>query len=221
MSGDQTAALAARFGALYTAAVTDVLDRRGLLTQTLPHELAPLRPGMRLAGPAYPVEGRPRPDHDYDASIRKILGMLGSVPPGHVAVYQTNDRESAQLGELSVTSLKARGCSGAVLDGGCRDVDFIVREDFPVFARHTTPQDSVPRWDLLAHGEITITIGGVRVAPGDWMVADHDGIVVVPADAVVEVLEEAEAKVAVENEIRAAVRDGAPPFEAYDRYGTF
>jgi 4-hydroxy-4-methyl-2-oxoglutarate aldolase len=221
MSQDQTAALAARFAALYTGALTDVLDRRGLLQQTLPPEIAPLKPGMRLAGPAYPVEGRPHPGHDYDTSIRKILTMLGSVPRGSVAVYQTNDRESSQLGELSVTSLKARGCAGVVLDGGCRDVEFILREDFPVFARYTTPQDCVPRWEVVAHGDVTITIGGVQVAPADWVVGDRDGIVVIPEGVVPEVLDEAESKAAIEDEIRAAVRDGTLPLEAYDTYGTF
>jgi 4-hydroxy-4-methyl-2-oxoglutarate aldolase len=221
MSRDQTAALAARFQAVYTGAITDVLDRRGLLHQTLPQQIVPLQPGMRLAGPAYPVKGRPHPGHDYDTSIRKILDLLGSVPRGYVVVYQTNDRESSQLGELSVTSLKARGCAGAVLDGGCRDVEFILREDFPVFARYTTPQDSVPRWEVVGHGDVTIAIGGVQVAPGDWVVADRDGIAVVPAALARDVLDEAESKAAIEDEIRAAVRDGTPPLEAYDTYGTF
>lgn len=213
--------LAERFGALYTGALADVLDRRGLLNQTLPPEIQPLAPGMRLAGPVYPVEGRPHPRHDYDTSIRKILAMLGSVPEGHVAVYQTHDRECAQLGELSVASLKARGCAGAVVDGGCRDVDLVLHDDFPVFTRHRTPQDSVPRWELLAHGDVTVVIGGVRVAPGDWVVADRDGIVIVPGDVLLEVLEEAEGKVSVESEIRAAVREGLLPLDAYERYGTF
>jgi 4-hydroxy-4-methyl-2-oxoglutarate aldolase len=213
--------LAARFSAVYTGAITDVLDRHGYLQQTLPHELAPLRPGMRLSGPAYPVEGQVRPEHDYDASIRKIMEMLGSVPPGHVAVYQTNDRENAHLGELSVTSLKERGCAGAVIDGGCRDIDFILQEDYPVFARHITPQDCVVRWDLVAHGDVTITLGEVQVAPGDYVVADWDGIVVIPADVVESVLEETEAKVATESEIRAAVRAGTLPLEAYEKFGTF
>ncbi len=214
-------ATAARLAAIYTAAVTDVLDRRGLLRQTLSPDLAPLRPGMRTAGPAYPVEGRPHPGHDYDRSIRLILEMLGSVPAGHVAVYQTGDRESAQLGELSVTSLKARGCAGAVIDGGCRDVDAIVAADFPVFARHTTPQDSVPRWELVGHGDRTVEVGGIPVSLGDWVVADADGIVVVPAGVLHEVLAEAEAKASVENEIRDAVRQGMLPLDAYERFGTF
>jgi regulator of RNase E activity RraA len=221
MPPESPAGISARLQAVYTGALTDVLDRRGLLNQTLPPEIAPLRPGMQLAGPAYPVEGRPHPGHEYDTSIRRILEMLGSVPSGHVAVYQTNDRGSAQLGELSVTSLRSRGCAGAVLDGGCRDVDFILREDFPVFAHYTTPQDSVPRWELVGHGDLTVVIGGVRIGLGDWVVADRDGIVVVPGDIVVETLEEAEEKVAVEDEIRAAVREGSLPLEAYERFGTF
>jgi 4-hydroxy-4-methyl-2-oxoglutarate aldolase len=213
--------LADRFSALYTGALTDVLDRHGYLQQTLPHELLPLRPGMRLAGPAYPILGRPHPGHGYDTSIRKILEMLGSVTPGSVAVYQTNDHLSAHLGELSVISLASRGCAGAVIDGGARDADYILREGFPVFSRYVTPQDCVPRWELLAHGDVTIVIGGVRIAPGDWIVGDVDGIVAVPAERVQEILAEAEVKVATENEIRDAVRAGTLPLDAYERFGTF
>jgi regulator of RNase E activity RraA len=216
-----TAELASRFASVYTGALTDVLDRHGYLQQTLPHELAPLRAGTRLAGPVYPVLGRPRPGRDYDESIRVILDMLGSVPPGHVAVYQTNDNVAAHFGELSATSLAARGCAGAVIDGGTRDAEYILREDFPVFARYVTPEDCVPRWELLDHGDVTIVVGGVRVGPGDWIVGDRDGLVVVPGDRVEDVLAEAEAKVATENDIRDSVRAGALPLDAYERYGTF
>jgi 4-hydroxy-4-methyl-2-oxoglutarate aldolase len=216
-----TGDLARRFSSLYTGVLTDVLDRHGYRQQTLPAELAPLTPGMRLAGPVYPVLGRPHPGHDYHTSIRRILGMLGSVPPGSVAVYETNDRAAAHLGELSVVSLASRGCAGAVIDGGVRDVDYILREGFPVFARYVTPQDCVPRWEVVAHGEVTIIVGGVRVAPGDWIVGDHDGLVIVPGERVHDILREAEEKVATENEIRDAVRGGALPLEAYERFGTF
>lgn len=214
-------ALAARFSALYTGAITDVLDGLGHLQQTLPSELRPLRAGMRLAGPAYPVEGRPAPRVDYDTAMRGVLGMLGRVPPGHVAVYQTHDGSSAHLGELSVASLKTRGCAGAVIDGGCRDVELILRENYPVFCRHTTPQDCTHRWQLVADGDVTVTIGGVRVARGDYVVADLDGIVVVPAGIAEQVADEAESVVAAESEIRRAVREGMLPLEAYERYGTF
>ena len=213
--------LAARANALYTAAIADILDRRGLTAQTLPSELVPLRHGMRLAGPAYPIKGHPAAGADYNASLRKVLAMLGSVPAGHVSVYETGDRETAHLGELSVTSLKARGVAGAVIDGGCRDVAMIVGEDFPVFSRFTTPQDSTGRWEIVEHGDVVLEIGGVTVARGDWIVADHDGIVVIPGNVAEDVITAAEEKAATENEIRAAMRAGTTPLDAYERYGTF
>jgi 4-hydroxy-4-methyl-2-oxoglutarate aldolase len=213
--------LAHRFAAVYTGAIADVLDRFGRLEQTLPPEIRPLRSGMRLAGPVYTVEGRPKPDADYDESLRATLEMLGAVPPGHVAVYQTHGDRSAHLGELSVTSLKSRGCAGAVIDGGCRDVEYVLRENYPVFSRHVTPQDCTHRWQVTGHGDVTIEVGGVLIAPGDWIVGDEDGVVVVPADVVPPVLENAETTVATENEIRRAVRDGMAPLEAYERFGTF
>ena len=213
--------LGARFASVYTGALADVLDRLGYRRQTLPSAIRPLTRGMRLAGPAYTVEGRARPDADYDASIRATLEMLGAVPAGHVAVYQTHGEGSAHLGELSVTSLRARGCAGAVIDGGCRDVAYILREDYPVFCRHVTPQDCTHRWQVTGHGDVVIDVEGVRVGPGDWAVADEDGVVVVPEPLVAQVLEEAEAMVSTENEIRDAVRAGMRPLDAYERFGTF
>ncbi len=216
-----TGDFAQRLSAVYTGALTDVLDRHGYLQQTLPADIVALRPGMRLAGPVYPVLGRAHPGHDYDTSIRKILEMLGSVPSGSVAVYETNDTAAAHIGELSVTSLASRGCAGAVLDGGARDVEYILREDFPVFSRYVTPQDAVVRWDVMAHGDVTIVIGGVQVSPGDWIAGDRDGVVVIPGARLEEILAEAEEKVATESEIRSAVREGMLPLKAYERYGTF
>jgi 4-hydroxy-4-methyl-2-oxoglutarate aldolase len=205
---------------IYTAAVADVLDGLGLYHQTLPPEIVPLRPGMRLEGPAYAVEGEPRERIDYDTSIRRILRMLGDVPRGFVPVYATGGATSAQFGELSATALAAKGCPGVVLDGGTRDVEFIVREGFPVFCRHATPEDSVPRWEAVHWGH-AVTIEGVRVATGDWVVADADGVVIVPAARRDDVLARARAVVGTENEIRRAVREGTAPLEAYERYGKF
>jgi 4-hydroxy-4-methyl-2-oxoglutarate aldolase len=159
-------------------------------------------------------------DGGYDRAIRKVLAMLGDVPAGHVAVYACEQDVSAHLGELSVTSLKARGVAGCVLDGGCRDVRFILDEGFPVFCRFVTPEDSTWRWELEAT-QVPVTIGHVRIEPGDWVVGDDDGVVVVPASIAEAVLSEAEEKAATEGEIRVAVREGTPPLEAYERYGTF
>jgi regulator of RNase E activity RraA len=175
---------------------------------------------MRLAGPAFTVEGRPVETEDWDAAIRRTLAMLGGVPAGHVAVYACNHDVSAHFGELSAVSLQSRGVAGCVIDGGCRDVRFIAGEGFPVFTRFVTPEDSTWRWQVEAT-QVPITIGRVRVEPGDWVVGDEDGVVVVPQAVAAEVLAAAELKAGTEDEIRAAVRDGMLPLAAYERYGTF
>jgi 4-hydroxy-4-methyl-2-oxoglutarate aldolase len=209
-----------RFLRVYTAALADILDDRGLRSQTLPPDLRPLVPGTRLAGPAFTVEGRPSEHDDWDAAIRKTLAMLGSVPSGHVAVYQCNQQIAAHFGELSATSLATREVAGCVIDGGCRDTAFIVGERFPVFARHVTPEDSTWRWEVTAT-DVPIVVGRVRIEPGDWVVGDDDGVVIVPQGVAADVLAEAEAKIGTENAIRDAVRAGMTPLEAYERHGTF
>ena len=88
-----------------------------------------------------------------------------------------------------------------------------------MFCRHVTPRDCTHRWQVTGHGDVQIEVGGVRVAPGDWVVADEDGCVVVPRELAEDVLEEAEAMAATENEIRAAVREGATPLEGGEQFG--
>ena len=209
-----------RFSLIYTAALADILDGRGYRQQTLPPSIRPLTAGTRLAGQAYTVEGRPTETKDWDAAIRRTLTMLGGVPAGHVAVYQCHHDVSAHFGELSATSLLARGVAGCVIDGGCRDVRFIQEAGFPVFARFVTPEDSTWRWQVTAT-QVPVTVGAVRVEPGDWVVGDEDGVVVVPQAVVADVLAAAEAKAETESAIRDAVRDGMSPLEAYERFGTF
>lgn len=209
-----------RFGRVYTGVLADVLDNRGFRHQTLPSSIRALEPGMCVAGPAFTVEGRPTETDDWDAAVRKTLAMLGSVPKGHVAVYQCHHDVSAHFGELSATSLLTRGVAGCVIDGGCRDVRFIVDEGFPVFARFVTPEDSTWRWQVTAT-QVPITVGRVRIEPGDWVVGDEDGVVVVPSTVAADVLAEAEEKAQTENAIRDAVRGGMLPLDAYERYGTF
>lgn len=221
MSDPSIAELNARYEALYPGAIVDVLDDRGLVDQTMRPEITPLQDGMQTAGVAYPVVGRPNRSVDPDENIRQILQMLGDAPEHAVVAYQTNDTgDAAHLGELSVVALDASGVRGAVLDGGVRDVSFILEEDFPVFSGYRTPADAVPRWEILDWGTQAV-VGGVEVTAGDVIVGDVDGVVVVPAEHRVSVLEEAEELAATENEVRDAVRDGMAPLDAYDKYGVF
>lgn len=221
MSDPSLAELSERYEALYPGAVVDVLDDRGFTDQTMRPEIEPLRDEMTTAGVAYPVVGRPNRSVDPDENMREILRMLGEAPEHAVVAYQTNDTGvAAHLGELSVVSLKARNVQGAVLDGGVRDVSYILDEEFPVFSRYRTPADAVPRWEILEWGT-TAVVGGVEVNAGDVIVADVDGVVVVPESVRLSVLEEAEDLAATENEVRDAVRAGTPPLDAYDEYGVF
>lgn len=212
--------LADRTRTLYTGAVLDVLDELGVKGCTLPAELTPLRPEMRVRGPAFAVEGRSHPEMDRERSMRAILEMLGAVPAHHVVVYQPHDSSSSHLGELSAAALKGRGCAGAVIDGGCRDVGHIVAEQFPVFCRYTTPIDAVGRWELLRYGH-EVFVGGTRVRTGDYVIADEDGIVVIPAEVRDETIARAQAVAETENLVRRAVRDGVLPIDAYEQHGRF
>ena len=214
------AELCERFGSLYPGAVADSLDERGYERQTLPSAIDGLTPDTRVAGIAYPVRGHPVEEADYDENIRRFLRMLGDAPEHSVVVYETNDEEAAHLGELSTTALAARGCRGAVIDGGVRDVRFILEQGFPVFARYRTPADAPPRWRLDEWG-VPATVGEVEVRPGDVLVGDVDGVVCVPRAVAEEVLELAEETAETEDAIRELVRDGVDPLEAFERHGTF
>lgn len=211
-----------RFLKLYTAAITDVLDEMGLQRQTLPSTLQPLTPDMRLAGYAFPARGRPfrgKP-RDRDATLRKFLSMLGAVPADSVLVLAANDHVAAHFGELSAEWLRKRQVRGAVVDGSTRDAAHIARLRFPTFVRYRTPQDSIPRWRVADWGQ-SVTIGGVRVSLGDVVVADLDGVVIVPRRVAHEVLGRCEKLVGTENKVRTAVRRGMTPLAAYEKFGSF
>lgn len=211
-----------RFARLHTPVVTDVMDQMGLERQTLPTAIQPLTPDMRTAGYAFTARGRPRKTkpRERDATLRQFLKMLGAVPADSVLVVAANDQAAAHFGELSAEWLRARRVRGAVIDGATRDAAAIARRRFPTFVRYRSPQDSVPRWRVSDWGQ-PVTIGGVRIALGDVIVADLDGVVVVPRRAAHEVLVRCEKLSATEDKVRSAVRRGLTPLAAYEKFGSF
>jgi regulator of RNase E activity RraA len=215
------AGIAAGFGGVYTSLISDVLDELGFPDRALPPEIVQLAPGMRLAGPAFPCFGRPQRGMPYDESMRRMLDWLDAVPAGSVALYKTDDDKTAQFGDLSAARLVARGCAGVVIDGGTRDTDQVLRTGLPVFARYRTPIDCLGRWELLGWGE-PVTVGGVEVNPGDYLVGDDDGVMVIPAHLRDEVLRRTQEMVETEVTIRAGVEAGTlTPIEAYEQYGIY
>jgi 4-hydroxy-4-methyl-2-oxoglutarate aldolase len=211
-----------RFARIYTAAITDVMDEMGLQRQTLPPAIQPLTSDMRAAGFAFTARGRPHrgTPRERDETLRRFLKMLGAVPPDSILVLAANDTAAAHFGELSAAWFRARKVRGAVVDGATRDAAHIARMRFPTFVRYRTPQDSVPRWRVQDWGQ-PLTIGGVRVSLGDIVVADLDGVVVVPRRAAHEVLVRCEKLVGTENKVRRAVTRGLTPLEAYEKFGSF
>jgi regulator of RNase E activity RraA len=196
------------------------MDEMGYFCQTLPSALQPLAPGSRFAGPAFPVWGVTNPRVDWDRSVRQVLKCLGDIPREGVMVTETHGDPSSHIGELCVTWLKVRGARGAVIHGGVRDVEYILREQFPVFALHRTPADCTYRWEL-REWNVPIVVGGVNLAPGDFIVADHDGVICIPQALAAEVLRRGEEVVSTEDQVREAIRGGMLPLEAFDKFGRF
>jgi regulator of RNase E activity RraA len=204
----------------YSGAVSDVLDEMGLTNQILPSEIRCLTPGSTVAGRALTVLGEPTEELDPDRIFRPLLRMLGDVRPGDVLVSQPNDSVAAHLGELSSETAKYRGARGAVIDGGARDTEYMRRLEFPVFCRYTTPRDILGRWRMVAYN-VPISIGRTAISPGDYVLGDRDGVVIIPQAVAEEVISKAEEVVRTENLVRKAILEGVHPLEAYERYGRF
>lgn len=212
--------LASRFLALYTGAVADVLDGAGHRNQVLPAAIAPVTPDMRMAGPAFPGRGVSTDDITDDDSARR-LAMLEEVPAGSVTIWDCGGHDaSAHWGEIMTIAAMARGCVGAVVDGGLRDTGFVLEMGFPVFCRFRSPASSIGRWNIIDWNR-DIRIGATLVHPGDWVFADVDGVVIVPREAVDDVLVAAEAQVAREESMRVELRRGTSITDVFERHGTF
>lgn len=212
--------LADRLQDCYSGAVYDVLRARGYPDQVLPYDIQPLERDTKLAGRVYTVSGRVDKTKSAHETLMSWTGLLSKAPSGTVVVCQPNDATMAHMGELSAETLKFRGVRGYVVDGGCRDTAFIRSIGFPVFYRYTTPVDIVGRWVADTYGE-PVTLGAVTVRTDDWIIADQDGVVVIPGEIAEEIVEETEAVLRTESEIRKAILQGLDPQDAYLEHGKF
>jgi regulator of RNase E activity RraA len=212
--------LTRRLAGCYTGAIHDVLRAMGHERVVLPPEIRPLDPTLKVAGPVWTVSGhidRTRSAHD---TLLGWTGLLSRAPPGRVIVCQPQNHEVALMGELSAETLKNKGVLGYVVDGGCRDTEFILKIGFPVFFGFHTPSDIVARWIPDRFGE-PITIGAVTICDGDYLLGDRDGVVVVPRAVAEEAVTRTEQVVHTENKVRSAILGGMDPVAAYLKYGKF
>lgn len=205
-----------RLAKLYTPVVADVLDKLGFRNQSMNPRVRPLWPEAKAAGFALTVQTVPAreqaPAHPYAGELLAV----DALQKGDVLVV--SESACSFWGELLSTAAKFRDCRGVVLDGPTRDSLAIQAMGFPVFHVGFHPADSLGRLDVVAHN-VPISCADVLVYPGDLILADHDGIVVVPNGAAEETLRLAEEKVSGENLVRTALAAGMSTTEAFKKYG--
>lgn len=212
--------LTERLRACYTGAVHDVLRMMGHERIVLPPAIKPLDPTLTLAGPVWTVSGHVDRTKTRHETLLGWCTLLSKAPRGHVVVCQPNNREVAMMGELSAQTLAARGVLGFVVDGGSRDTGLVLEQRFPVWCSFLTPSDIVARWIPDAYGA-PVDIGGVTITTGDWLLADRDGVVIVPKAIAEEVVLRTEEVVSTESDMRKALVGGMDPVDAYNTYGRF
>jgi regulator of RNase E activity RraA len=211
---------------LFTAVVGDVMDVMGLTNQFLPPKIRPLRDDMVIVGRAMPVL-----EADYAATPEgmgkgplagKPFGMmmeaLDDLREGDVYVATGSTGEYALWGELMTSRARQLKAVGAVLDGYTRDTRGILAQGFPVFGHGPYAQDQGIRGKVV-DWRTPVYLGAARVEPGDLIFGDVDGVLVVPSQAVNEVLAHALEKVRGERAVELAIQDGMGAAEAYRTFG--
>ncbi len=213
------AELFTRYEQLYTGAISDVLREFCLLDQALPGHLKPLRPERTVAGFAFTVKSAPNVKISGEMTFR--IQMLGELHPHAVVVWDTSGDERATLwgGVMTATAL-GLGVKAAVIDGGIRDTHQILEKDFPVFYKYRSPNGSLGRC-LITHYQIPIKLGDAVVRPGDIVMGDIDGVVIVPRDLACEVLLRAEEMKRNEKKIFSWVAAGETIQEITGKGGYF
>jgi 4-hydroxy-4-methyl-2-oxoglutarate aldolase len=209
-----------RLQACYSGAVYDVLRAMGYPNQNLPQYIRPINISHKLAGCAFTIQGKRDDSLDAHQTLLKWCELLSKAPTDRVLICQPNDHTIAHMGELSAETLNYKKVRGYIVDGGCRDTAFIERLGFPVFCKYFTPVDIVGKWIATAF-EQPITIGEVTIRSGDYVLADRDGIVVIPQTIAAEVIAATEEVLRTESLVRKAILKGIDPVEAYVKYGKF
>lgn len=204
--------LSARLSKAGTTALSDALDKLDIDGQIL--GVAPIVRTMRFAGRAFTIRMLP-----VGLTQGSVGDYIDDVAPGQVVVIDNDGRLDATVwGDILTWVASEKKIAGTVIDGVCRDSDRCVELDYPVFARASTMRTGKDRVTADAYN-VPVQVAGIRVAPGDWLMGDADGVVAIPADRAEEVLTIAEEIERVEDLIRAAVKDGKRLDEARHELG--
>lgn len=197
-------------------AVDEATGHRGFMS----HDMKPIF-RTKIMGPAATAMLRPVLKNDSREYPNYALQILDEAAPGSVLVYVLEDGlETAGIGNLMSTTAKVRGLAGAVIDGGARDIDEIEEIGFPVFSRSVTPATSVGRYVSVAK-QVPVMCAGVLVKPGDWIVGDWTGVVVVPADKIPQVVELLRKYDEKENKMVPIIKDTKSMLKALEKYNRY
>ena len=209
---------------LFTAVIGDVLDAAGFTRQFLPPGIRALQPGATMAGRAMPVLeadcwGDTVASAGYSQPFGLMLRALDGLQPGDVYITTGASPRYALWGGLMSTRAAALGAAGAVLDGFHRDTREITALGFPVFSCGSYAQDQRLRGRVIDFGCPIEFAGGVRVEPGDVVVGDGDGVVIIPHTHAGAVVAGALAKVAGEERVRSMIGAGQSTQAIFDETG--
>lgn len=213
-----------RYRRIYTGLIYDAMESIGLKGRAMNSGVYPLLHTMKVAGPAFTMHGIATPSQDvHTHNIR--LGLMKSMTQGCVQIRDTQgDLSCGQFGEISATAAHAVGCVGAVIDGSTRDSNYLIDMGFPTFCRFRNPVEAFGRFMVVDY-QVPIYVKGIDgnllVKPGDYVFGDNDGVVIVPLEKTVEILEIAEGWFETEGRSRQAMADGRDPFEVYEEFGRF
>lgn len=204
---------------MYTAVIGDVLDQMGYVSQFLPADVRGLNASMTVVGRAMPVQlAASNKVRGYGfASLTEALDQLQT---GEVYVASGGHVQCAAWGELMTAAARRRGAVGAVVNAFHRDTDRVLEQNWPVFSRGAYAQDAAVRSVVLAY-RVRIDVDGVDVSPGDLVVGDRDGVVILPQIVEVEALGLAREKMRAEGLVRAAIEGGTSATDAFRTYGVF
>lgn len=203
---------------LYSAVLADVLDTLGHRHSALPPRIRSLQSEWKVFGRAVTLSAvsvASEPKDPYAVELE----CIDSLQPGDVLIATTHgDERSALWGELLSTASRAHGALGVILNGLTRDASKILEMGFPVFATGFSPLDSKGRLDAIAF-QVPIQIGDCVIHPGDLVMADMDGVVVIPQNLAEQALTAALEKVRGENRVREELAKGRSVKEVFAEYG--
>lgn len=197
-------------------AVDEATGQRGFMY----HDMKPVFK-TKIVGPAATAVLRRVLKNDKTEYPNFQLQILDEAPAGSVLVYVLEDGlETAGIGNLMSTTARARGLAGAVIDGGARDVEEIEEIGFPVFSRSLSPATTVGRYVSVAK-QVPVVCAGVLVRPGDYIVGDRTGVVVIPKEKITQVLDLVRQYDEKESKMVPIIKETKSMLKALEKYGRY